>query len=91
MERAEAEVAVDTNLLHREILDLKAAVENLDNSIRGDTVNDPGIIGRLRIVEEWKRSREAFERKVLGTLITMAVTGIGTMVIAFLRLTGNRP
>ena len=91
MEVTHPEVHVDTDLLHQEILALKASVESLDKSIRGDTVNDPGIVGRLRTLEEWKKAREAFESRVLGALVTMAVTGVGTLILAFIRFTGVKP
>lgn len=89
--KVEVPVNTDTDVLHQEILALKASVESLDRSIRGDTVNDPGIVGRLRAVEEWKKSREAFEGKVAGALITMALTGAGTLILAFIKLTGIKP
>lgn len=88
---ADPEVSVDTETLHQQLTALQTSVESLDKAIRGDATNDPGMIGRLRAIEEWKKSREAFEGKVTGALITMALTGLGTMIIAFFRLTGAKP
>ncbi len=91
MNAADPEVTVDTETLHQQLTALQTSVESLDRAIRGDTANDPGMMGRLRTLEEWKKSREAFEGKVTGALITMALTGIGTLVLAFIRFTGSKP
>lgn len=74
--------------IKRDISDIKSELHTLNMQIMGDGNGTRGLVRRVDSLEAWIESKRSLEKVAYSAVITLAVTGVATLIITVIRFAG---